>query len=54
MLYQREREVQMRDTNESTNLRVKWMSFLSIVVLLSLGAWQVYHLKGFFQDKKMI
>ena len=54
MLHQRSREQTFRDTNESTNSRVKWFSFFSIVVLLSLGVWQVYHLQAFFKEKKLI
>ncbi|KAG2529719.1 hypothetical protein JM18_002698 [Phytophthora kernoviae] len=41
MLYMREREAMMRNTNESTNSRVLWFSFFSIVVLLGMGVWQV-------------
>ncbi|RLN59797.1 hypothetical protein BBJ29_003920 [Phytophthora kernoviae] len=40
MLYMREREAMMRNTNESTNSRVLWFSFFSIVVLLGMGVWQ--------------
>lgn len=54
MLHQRSREVRFRDTNDSTGARVKWASFFSIVVLLSLGIWQVYHLQAFFKEKKLI
>lgn len=54
MLYMREREAAMRNTNESTNSRVLWFSFLSIVVLLGMGVWQVLYLKKFFKSKKLI
>ena len=54
MLYMREREESMRDTNESTNARVMWFSVLSIGMLLSLGVWQIVHLKSFFRAKKLI
>ncbi|DAZ94798.1 TPA: hypothetical protein N0F65_002411 [Lagenidium giganteum] len=54
MLYMREREAAMRSTNESTNSRVLWFSFLSIVVLLAMGVWQVFYLKKFFKSKKLI
>ncbi|RLN36580.1 hypothetical protein BBJ28_00021817, partial [Nothophytophthora sp. Chile5] len=53
-LYMREREAAMRDTNESTNSRVLWFSFFSIVVLLGMGVWQVLYLKKFFKSKKLI
>ena len=54
MLYMREREAMMRNTNESTNARVLWFSFFSIVVLLGMGVWQVLYLKKFFKSKKLI
>uniref|UniRef100_A0AAV1V5K6 GOLD domain-containing protein n=1 Tax=Peronospora matthiolae TaxID=2874970 RepID=A0AAV1V5K6_9STRA len=54
MLYLREREAAMRNTNESTNARVLWFSFLSILVLLGMGVWQVLYLKRFFKSKKLI
>eukprot|EP00164_Ancoracysta_twista_P016169 GFYU01027006.1.p1 GENE.GFYU01027006.1~~GFYU01027006.1.p1 ORF type:complete len:216 (+),score=50.44 GFYU01027006.1:42-650(+) len=51
MHYMRSREALMRNTNESTNARVLWFSLFSMVVLLGLGFWQIYHLKMFFQGK---
>ncbi|ETV66574.1 hypothetical protein H257_17005 [Aphanomyces astaci] len=54
MLYMREREASMRDTNESTNARVLWFSSFSIFVLLAMGLWQVIYLKKFFKSKKLI
>ncbi|CEG35877.1 transmembrane emp24 domain-containing protein 10-like [Plasmopara halstedii] len=54
MLYMREREATMRNTNESTNSRVLWFSFFSIAVLLGMGIWQVMYLKKFFKSKKLI
>lgn len=54
MSYMREREAAMRNTNESTNSRVLWMSLLSLSVLVGLGAWQVFYLKKYFEAKKLI
>lgn len=54
MLYLQAREAAMRNTNESTNARVLWFSFLSILVLVGMGVWQVLHLKRFFRSKKLI
>ncbi|KDO31850.1 hypothetical protein SPRG_03770 [Saprolegnia parasitica CBS 223.65] len=54
MLYMREREAAMRNTNESTNARVLWFSSFSIFVLLAMGLWQVMYLKKFFKSKKLI
>ncbi|CAG8690204.1 2713_t:CDS:2 [Rhizophagus irregularis] len=54
MEYLRRREARMRDTNESTNERVKWFSLGSMFVLVGLGAWQIFYLKKFFQKKRLI
>jgi len=48
------REARHRDTTESTNGRVLWMSFLSLCILTSLGLWQIYYLKTYFKSKKLI
>nr|BAN20252.1 integral membrane protein, Tmp21-I, putative [Riptortus pedestris] len=50
----REREVAMRDTNESTNNRVLYLSIFSMVCLLSLSVWQVLYLRKFFKSRKLI
>eukprot|EP00127_Corallochytrium_limacisporum_P001942 Clim_evm97s88 gene=Clim_evmTU97s88 len=52
--YMKDREAALRDTNESTNSRVVWFSIFSILCLASLGAYQVYYLRKFFQQKKLI
>lgn len=52
--YLKAREMRMRDTNESTNDRVKFFSMLSIATLIACGAWQVLYLRKFFQTKKLI
>ncbi|KAJ6891668.1 hypothetical protein NC651_024997 [Populus alba x Populus x berolinensis] len=54
MNYLREREEEMQDLNTSTNVKMAWLSFLSIVVCLSVAGLQVWHLKTFFQKKKLI
>ncbi|KAI5574448.1 hypothetical protein POPTR_010G164600v4 [Populus trichocarpa] len=54
MNYLREREEEMQDLNISTNVKMAWLSFLSIVVCLSVAGLQVWHLKTFFQKKKLI
>ncbi|KAF9432671.1 vesicle coat component [Entomortierella beljakovae] len=48
------REVRMRNTNESTNERVKWFSTLTMFVLVALGVWQIFYLKQFFRKKRLI
>eukprot|EP01098_Paradermamoeba_levis_P004091 TRINITY_DN1782_c0_g1_i1.p1 TRINITY_DN1782_c0_g1~~TRINITY_DN1782_c0_g1_i1.p1 ORF type:complete len:209 (-),score=70.81 TRINITY_DN1782_c0_g1_i1:221-847(-) len=52
--YMRKREAEMRDTNESINSRVAWVSILSVVALVSLGLWQVWYLKRYFHQKKVL
>ncbi|BFZ54451.1 vesicle coat component [Savitreella phatthalungensis] len=54
MEYLRAREQRLRDTNESTNDRVKGFAFLSLIVLLGTGVWQVVYLRRFFQRKHLI
>lgn len=49
MDYLRDREQNLRDTNESTNERVKWFAILTMVTLVSLGAWQVVYLRAYFR-----
>ncbi|KAF9428606.1 vesicle coat component [Podila epigama] len=48
------REEKMRNTNESTNARVQWFSTLSMVILVTLGVWQIFYLKRFFRKKRLI
>ena len=48
------REAEMRSLNERTNARVWHHSCFSVLVLLSLGFWQIRYLQGFLKDKKLI
>ena len=50
----RDREAQLRDTNESTSNRIQWFSILSITVLLTISAWQMVYLRSFFRSKKLL
>jgi len=54
MKYFRNREIRMRDTNESTNTRILWFSGFSMTILLLLGVGQIVYLKQFFHQKKLI
>lgn len=54
MYYLREREQEMQDLNRSTNDKMFWFSFLSILVCLSVAGLQLWHLKSFFEKKKII
>ncbi|KAJ9114519.1 hypothetical protein QFC20_001392 [Naganishia adeliensis] len=51
--YQREIESVFRDASERVNKRAMWWSFLQMAVLVGAGAWQMRHLKVFFEDKKL-
>ncbi|KAA8649866.1 hypothetical protein EYZ11_005873 [Aspergillus tanneri] len=54
MEYLRAREQKLRDTNESTNERVKWFAFGTMGMLIGLGAWQVVYLRAYFRSKHLI
>lgn len=54
MDYLRAREQKLRDTNESTNERVKWFAFGTMGMLIGLGAWQVVYLRAYFRSKHLI
>ncbi|BES91388.1 Transmembrane emp24 domain-containing protein eca [Nesidiocoris tenuis] len=50
----RSREIQMSDTNESTNSRVLYLSIFSMCCLLCLSIWQVLYLRKYFKSRKLI
>lgn len=52
--YQRYREEKFRMTSETTNQRVLRWSIVQTVVLVAAGVWQMKHLKGFFEAKKLV
>lgn len=52
--YMRQREQEMRDTNESTYSRVLYFSVFSILCLFGLATWQLFYLRRFFIAKKLI
>ncbi|KAF7722983.1 vesicle coat component [Apophysomyces ossiformis] len=54
MGYLQRREAKLRDTNESTNARVKGFSILSLLTLVSLGTWQILYLRQYFRRKRLI
>ncbi|KAL3700934.1 hypothetical protein R1sor_018956 [Riccia sorocarpa] len=54
MLYLKDREKEMRDLNETTNSRVAWFSIMSLFICLSVAGWQLWHLKSFFERKKLL
>eukprot|EP00062_Callorhinchus_milii_P024585 gi/632984649/ref/XP_007909243.1/ PREDICTED: transmembrane emp24 domain-containing protein 10 [Callorhinchus milii] len=52
--YMKQREEEMRDTNESTSARVLYFSIFSMFCLVGLATWQVFYLRRFFKAKKLI
>lgn len=51
--YQNTREEEFRNTSESTNSRVMWWSFIQMAFMIISAAFQSYHLKSFFEAKKL-
>lgn len=54
MDYLRTREMRLRDTNESTNERVKWFALGTMAMLVLLGGWQIVYLRAYFRSKHLI
>ncbi|KAK9464979.1 emp24/gp25L/p24 family/GOLD-domain-containing protein [Lipomyces arxii] len=54
MDYLRAREQRLRDTNESTNERVKFFAIGTLVSLLGLSLWQLTYLRQYFRSKHLI
>ncbi|GAB4831677.1 hypothetical protein Ancab_005689 [Ancistrocladus abbreviatus] len=54
MFYLREREEEMQRLNRATNSKMAVFSFLSIMVCLSVAGLQLWHLKSFFERKKLL
>ena len=54
MDYLRTREQTLRDTNESTNNRVKWFGLGTTFLLIGLWVWQIMYLRAYFRSKHLI
>ncbi|XXH03777.1 Succinate dehydrogenase assembly factor 2 mitochondrial [Hypoxylon texense] len=54
MDYLRGREQKLRDTNESTNTRVKWFGIGTTFLLIGLWGWQIMYLRAYFRSKHLI
>lgn len=54
LLYMKNREAEMREVSEKTNARVAWFSMMSLLVCVVAAVFQVWHLKRYFQKKKLI
>jgi len=52
--HMRQREEEMRDTNESTANRVLYSSMIGMLCLMGLVVWQILYLRKFFKSKKLI
>lgn len=52
--YLQAREARFRNTNESTNERVKNFAYLTFISLFVLVIWQILYLRSFFQRKHLI
>ena len=53
-VYYKERETEMRDTNEHMNTRVTWATIITMMIIVFFALWQVRHLKHYFRRKRMI
>ncbi|XP_057469655.1 transmembrane emp24 domain-containing protein p24delta9-like [Actinidia eriantha] len=54
MFYLREREEVMQQLNRETNSKMATFSFFSLLFCLSVAALQLWHLKVFFESKKLL
>ncbi|PON96355.1 TMP21-related [Trema orientale] len=54
MFHLREREEEMQHLNRTTNSKMATFSFLSLLVCLSVAGLQLWHLKTFFERKKLL
>ncbi|XP_068668318.1 transmembrane emp24 domain-containing protein p24delta9-like [Aristolochia californica] len=54
MFYLREREEEMQDLNRTTNTRMAVLTGLSFFICLSVAGLQLWHLKTFFERKKIL
>ncbi|CAJ1414863.1 unnamed protein product, partial [Effrenium voratum] len=48
------REAVHRETAESTNARVMWWTLAEVAVLIILAGFQVYYLRGYFENKQIV
>ncbi|CAI0394418.1 unnamed protein product [Linum tenue] len=54
ILYLRQREQEMQELNRSTNSTMGWLGIFSLLMSLSVAGFQFWHLKTFFEKKKII
>lgn len=54
MFYLREREEEMQELNRATYSRMTTFSFISLLLCFSVAGLQLWHLKTFFERKKIL
>ncbi|XP_019424799.1 PREDICTED: transmembrane emp24 domain-containing protein p24delta3-like [Lupinus angustifolius] len=54
LIYLKGREAEMRSVSEATNTRVALFSIMSLAICIAVSALQLWHLKRYFQKKKLI
>jgi hypothetical protein len=54
MKYMERREARMRHTAESTNAKIRFFSYVSVIVLLGVSFLQRTYLKSYFKKKKLM
>ncbi|KAH0826564.1 emp24/gp25L/p24 family/GOLD-domain-containing protein [Lanmaoa asiatica] len=52
--YLKKREEKFANTNVSTNQRVQNFAWFTLLALVGLGVWQIFHLRAFFKRKYLI
>lgn len=48
------REEEMQELNKETNSKMATLSFFSLLLCLSVAGLQIWHLKSFFERKKLL
>ncbi|OEL24739.1 Transmembrane emp24 domain-containing protein p24delta3 [Dichanthelium oligosanthes] len=54
LLYLIVKEADMRNLSEWTQVKITWLSLMSLAVCIAVSVWQAWHLKQFFRKKKLI
>ncbi len=54
MHYMEKREVRMKKTADGTNSRIRYFSYISMIVLLGTTYVQLRYMKGYFKKKKIL
>merc|ERR1712157_586796 len=54
VLYIRAREERMRQTNDSTAFRIIGFCLFNVLLMISVGGWQMLYFKRFFRAKKIL